>query len=72
MRGGADAFLEKTLPDPVTGAQEEQHTQFQVYTEMLLNICIEYPGLPDPRTLSMDEIRFFYNGIRSRLRGGSK
>lgn len=35
---------------------------------MLLQICSDYPGLGDPRELSLTEIRFFYNGLRSTLR----
>lgn len=31
---------------------------------MLRQICRDYPGLPDPRTLSLSEIRFFYDGLR--------
>jgi hypothetical protein len=43
------------------------HTRANVVTEMFLQICISYPGLPDPRTLDLDEIEFFYDGIRSQL-----
>ena len=39
-----------------------------VYGEMLLQICRDYPGLPDPRELSLSEIRFFYEGIRAELK----
>jgi hypothetical protein len=35
---------------------------------MLLQICMEYPSLPDPRTLTITEIRFFYNGLRPTLK----
>jgi hypothetical protein len=40
---------------------------FGVYPEMLLQICGQYSGLPDVRTLTASEIRFFYNGIRAEL-----
>lgn len=43
-----------------------------VHREMLLQICMDYPGLPDPRTLTLAEIRFFYDGIRGQLRNTSK
>lgn len=43
-----------------------------VYAEMLLQICHEYPGLPDPRTLDLSEIRFFYDGCRGSLRKHTK
>lgn len=39
---------------------------------MLLQICREYPGLPDPRTLSLTEIRFFYEGLRAELKRHTK
>lgn len=39
-----------------------------VYREMLLGICSFYPGLPDPRTLTLSEIRFFYDGMRDSLK----
>lgn len=35
---------------------------------MLLQICADYPGLPDARALTIDEILFFYNGLRTQLR----
>ncbi len=43
-----------------------------VYTEMLLQICRNYPGLPDARSLTNSEIRFFYEGIRMELRSNTK
>jgi hypothetical protein len=39
-----------------------------VYTELLLQICLDYAGLPDPRTLTASEIRFFYSGRRDALK----
>jgi len=29
---------------------------------------MDYPGLPDPRTLTMTEIEFFYDGLRPSLK----
>lgn len=43
-----------------------------VYTEMLYQICRDYPGLPDPRTLRAREIRFFYEGLRAELEEHTK
>jgi hypothetical protein len=40
----------------------------RVYGEMLLEICFAYSTLPDPRSLELDEIAFFYNGLRPSLR----
>lgn len=34
---------------------------------MMIQICREYPGLPDIRTLELYEIRFFYEGLRPDL-----
>ena len=39
---------------------------------MLLQVCADYPGLPDARTLTVSEIRFFYNGLRDRLKQHNK
>lgn len=35
---------------------------------MLLQICMDYPGLPDVRELQSSEIRFFYEALRGLLR----
>lgn len=48
------------------------HSFQPVYTEMLLQISRDYPGLPDPRTLKAHEIRFFYNGLREELKAHTK
>ena len=39
---------------------------------MLIQICRDYPGLSDPRTLTMSEIRFFYDGLRGELKEHTK
>ena len=53
------------------GADEKltrgRHRIVAVYTEMLLQVSREYPGIPDPRTMTMEEIRFFYEGLRPEL-----
>ena len=49
-----------------------RHRIVAVYSEMLLQIAREYPGLPDPRTMELEEIRFFYNGLRGDLRRASQ
>jgi hypothetical protein len=61
VRAGVDEKRRKREDDP-------GHTLIAVYTEMLLQVCRDYPGLPDPRTLTMTEIRFFYEGLRPELR----
>jgi hypothetical protein len=67
VRDGADYFYPV---DPNTG--ESQHTFESVYPEMLLVICRNYPGLPDPRTLELDEIAWFYEGLRQSLKDSTK
>jgi hypothetical protein len=34
---------------------------------MILQICSDYAGLPDYRTLELDDIYFFYEGLRDSL-----
>jgi hypothetical protein len=63
VRKGADERLPR---DPQTGALT--HTIPNVYREILLQIARDYPGLPDVRTLTMSELRFFYEGLRPSLR----
>lgn len=57
VRHGVDEFLTRG-----------RHKVLAVYSEMLLQVSREYPGLPDPRTMTLGEIRFFYSGLRSDLR----
>lgn len=56
MRAGEDVTL------------GEDHTMATVYTEMFLEVCRAYPGLPDARSLANSDIRFFYEAIRTELR----
>lgn len=67
VRAGADSRLPSQL-DPETGMRRDQHTLLPVYGEMLLQICRDYPGLPDARSLTLSEIRFFYEGMRATLK----
>lgn len=66
VRHGMDARLR----DPKTG--RSAHTLFPVYREMLLQVCRDYSSLPDPRTLTLGEIRFYYEGLRPELREYTK
>lgn len=38
-----------------------------VYKTMFYQICRDYPSLPDPRTLKIHEIIFFYDGLREEI-----
>ncbi len=67
MRLGADATCE---PDKTTG--QSTHKLRPVYQEMLVQVCRDFPTLPDPRTLTMGEIRFFYESLRAELRERTK
>lgn len=48
------------------------NTFYPVYSEMLLQICRDYSGLPDIRTLKIHEVLFFYNGLRAELQQHTK
>ena len=48
------------------------HVSQMVYSEMILQVCRDYPGLPDVRSLKISEIRFFYDGLRTELKGHTK
>jgi hypothetical protein len=50
------------------GADARLSSAKATYTEMLLQIARDYPGLPDARTLSIAEIVFFYEGLRPELK----
>lgn len=69
MREGKDARLKRKRD---VDREEHGHKLLPVYGEMLLQICRDYPALSDPRTLTMSEIRFWYNGLRSELREHTK
>jgi hypothetical protein len=55
VRGGADVV--------VPGSN-----RLTVLKEMILQICRDYNGLPDVRTMDEDEIMFFYDGLRAELK----
>jgi hypothetical protein len=39
---------------------------------MLLTICRNYRVLPEPRSMKLAEIRWFYDGIRESLKEATK
>jgi hypothetical protein len=45
------------------GRVVNSHTLGPVYTVMLRQIARDYSGLPDARTLTLDQIRWFYDGL---------
>ncbi len=50
----------------------EFHTLVFVYTEMYLQIVRDYSSLPDPRTLTLHEIKFYYDALRPELHARTK
>lgn len=67
MRSGADKHLARDRKTKAT-----VHTAPVVYREMILQICRDYAGLPDVRTLTVEEIVFFYDGLRPELKAATK
>ena len=51
---------------------DDGHIFHRVYAEMLLQVCRDYPGISDQRTLRAHEIRFFYEGLRGELKHHTK
>lgn len=66
MRDGTEGRLPRAKDDE--GRRIPQHTLGNVYREMMIQVCMDYPGLPDVRTLTLGEIRFFYDGLRETLK----
>jgi hypothetical protein len=48
------------------------HTFQNVYREMFMQVCVDVPSIGDFRVLTDAEIRFFYNGLRGRLKHATK
>lgn len=65
---GADGRIPRKRSRDDDDARTAGHTLIPVYSAMLTQVCREYPGLPDPRTMTMTEIRFFYEGLRPELK----
>lgn len=56
---------ESRIPRHATGVRV--NTLNVVHQVMLRQICRDYSSLPDPRTLTLAEIRFFYHALRPEL-----
>ena len=48
------------------------HTRAPVYSEMMLQISKDFSALPDVRTMTLSQIKFFYEGNRAELRVSTK
>lgn len=78
MYGGNESFF-SVITGPLLvrdGADVKlpgsEHNMFAVYGEMLLQVCQDYSGIGDFRKLKLNEIEFFYNGIRHDLKKSTK
>jgi hypothetical protein len=58
VRNGAD--------EKIPGRQV--HVRGFVYSEMMLQVARDYPGVPDVRTLKHHQILFFYDALRAELK----
>lgn len=63
VRRGADERLPR---DPESG--KPRHILPVVYREMFLQVCADYHSLPDPMSMRLSDIRFFYDGLRATLK----
>lgn len=66
MRSGEDHHLGFDIDG------NPRHTRLNVYPAMYAQICMSYQVLPDPRSLSLDEIEFYYDNIRAQLKIDTK
>lgn len=67
--GGAPFFGGRVVDRVVRSGDDVQlSSAAETYTEMLLQVARDYPGLPDARTMTVPEIVFFYRGLRSELK----
>ncbi len=79
MLGGKDARLPLKLDRDATSKTPKKtkvyrrhHTCSVVHRTMLRQICSDYRVLPDPRTLTITEILFWYDGLREVLQERTK
>jgi len=77
LYGNYNAFFGRVTPSLVRHGDDfyipnGEHTALNVFTEMFLQISVDYSVLPDARTLTIDEILFYYNGLRAGLKDATK
>lgn len=66
MRNGVDTIL----VDP--HGERPAHTMLAVYSEMMLTVARVYHSAPNVLEMTLDEIAFFYDGIRGELKERTK
>ncbi len=74
MLGGSDKRLPLKLDREASKpgrnkpkVYRRDHTSSVVHRSMLWQICRDYSTLPDPRSLTITEIVFWYDGLRADL-----
>ena len=63
MRGGGDFRFPEDIKAGCAG-----HTLPNVYAEMMLQIAMDFPSLPNILAMTLSDIRFWYNGLRPTLK----
>lgn len=75
MLGGHGTFFGRIKTPLVRGGIDfhfSDHSSYRVHSEMMLQVCRDYAGLPDVRGLPLHQIRFFYEGLRAELKEHTK
>lgn len=76
MYGDRRFFYELKIRTPLVVRGHEgqlpdgEHKRATVYRTMILQISRDYSSLPDVRTLTSGQIRFYYDGLRPELLKG--
>lgn len=66
MRNGGNVRL------PPDRDGRARHTRMNVYGEMMLQVARTYSGCPNVLQMDLEQISFFYDGIRSELLASTK
>ena len=78
VRAGADCYQlpggasVDSAQDAIRWYKGHEHSTAAVYGEMLLQIMMDYPALPDAFNLTLRQILFFYNGRRGSLKKATR
>jgi hypothetical protein len=63
VRGGGDF----RFPEDIK-ARSYGHTLPNVYGEMMMQVAMDFPSLPDVRSMTLSDIRYWFNGLRAALK----
>jgi hypothetical protein len=74
MQQPRQAFFGGPVVDRIVrhGEDARLKTGKETWREMLTQVARDYPGLPDPRTLTVPEIVFWFEGLRPELKRHTK